>query len=349
MFSVAVTKPGKIELVEVPKPEIGNYSVLVKNKVATLCNSTDNKLIRGNFPGVENYPLLLGHETAGIVVEIGNEVKNFSIGDAVVGSLLLNPSNNKYNSGWGGFSEYTVIRDHEAMTEAGVADKEHGWSEVNKIQLPVKEDIPIEAAVLLCTWREVYSALEDFNIRNNKDINNILIFGGGPVGLSFLKLLKLEEKNFVGLIDPHEYKRNRAINMGADRIYKPDDDLLIHIKNDLGFKLDATIDAAGYEKIINQSLSLIRMNGKICVYGVIDKSELKLTKELAPYNFNLLFHQWPTRELESAAHNPLIKLIQKGSLKHENFITAEFPINEINNAIKATKKNNNLKILLRFD
>ncbi len=104
MFAVAVTEPGKVEIVEVPDPVPGPYEALIKTEIAALCNSTDRKLIEAHFPGVEQYPLLLGHETVGTVVAVGEKARSFQVGDRVIGGLLLNSTHPDYASGWGGFS-----------------------------------------------------------------------------------------------------------------------------------------------------------------------------------------------------------------------------------------------------
>jgi len=89
MRAVAVTVPGKVELVELGKPRPGPYQALVKTEVAALCNATDGKLVAGHFPGVDKYPLVLGHEGAGIVEAVGPKVRNFKAGDRVIGGLLF--------------------------------------------------------------------------------------------------------------------------------------------------------------------------------------------------------------------------------------------------------------------
>ena len=60
-----------VEIVELPEPTPGPYEALVKTEVACLCNATDGKLVAGHFPGVDTYPLTLGHESAGIVQAVG--------------------------------------------------------------------------------------------------------------------------------------------------------------------------------------------------------------------------------------------------------------------------------------
>ncbi len=348
MFTIAVKKNGKVELIDIPEPVVGLYDVKVKTEVAVLCNATDRKLVDGHFPGVEKYPLLLGHESVGTVVAVGEKVKNFKVGERAIGGLLLNSTNSEYESGWGGFSEYTIIKDHHAMVDDGIADEEHGWAEVNEIQTPVTSSIPVEDAVLLCTWREVYGGLDDFYLMNNKDMNKIVIFGAGPVGLSFLKFLKVLGKEFVAVVDPQKEKQKLALQFGADMVFAPESSELKRLPETLGTKLDAVIDAVGHESIINQAVSLIRMAGSICVYGVLADPVVNLDKNPGPYNFNLLIHQWPTRFRERAAQGTLVEWIKAGKISYKDFITHEFSIKDINEAIAISRTGENLKILLRY-
>jgi threonine dehydrogenase-like Zn-dependent dehydrogenase len=345
MFTIAVLEPGKVGFVELPEPTPGPYEVKIKTQVCTLCNATDRKLISGHFPGIEKYPLLLGHESVGEVVAVGEKVRNFKMGDRVVGGLLLNPTAPGYYSGWGGFSEYTIAMDHQAMIKDGVADEKHGWGEVNEIQLPVSKEIPVEAAVLLCTWREVYAGIDDFYLKRG---DNIVIFGAGPVGLSFVKFTKILGINFVGVVDPMPQKRQMALQFGADAAYEPNSPELASLSAKFGRKLDAVIDAVGSESIINAAMSMIKMAGSICVYGVIDKPLIQLNKAPGPYNFNLFIHQWPTRYREAAAQEPLVTWIKDGKIDHREFITAEFSIHDINQAIAYSNTGEGLKTLLRF-
>ena len=76
----------------------------------------------GHFPGVDKYPLVLGHESAGIVEAVGAKVRNFQLGQRAIGGLVFDFSDPGYASGWGGFCEYTLANDHDAMVADGVAD-----------------------------------------------------------------------------------------------------------------------------------------------------------------------------------------------------------------------------------
>jgi alcohol dehydrogenase len=345
MFAVAVKTPNQIEIVQVPKPVPGAYQARIRTEAACLCNMTDRKLIEGQFPGVDQYPLLLGHETVGIVEEVGAKVRNFKVGDRVVGGLLLSPTDSAYGSGWGGFSEFTLAGDHAAMIQDGCATAEGGWFEVYEIMRVVPAHVSVEDAVMLCTWREVYGAFGDFNLKQGDDI---LIYGGGPVGLSFVKFARLLGLSEIYLVDRWAHKRDKAMSMGATAAFAPDDPALTALLQGKRGTLDAVIDAIGKEDIINNALPLVKMGGSVCVYGVIDTPSIHVDKSAAPFNFNLFIHQWPTRRLEHDAQEPLIEWIDAGKLSYREFLSAEYPIQDIAEAYQSAQVNKTVKTLLRY-
>ena len=345
MRAVAVVEPNRVEVVEVDVPVPGPYQALVKTEVAALCNATDGKLVAGHFPGVEDYPLMLGHETAGIVESVGGKVRNFHAGDRAIGGLVFEFSDPKYHTGWGGFCEYTLVNDHDAMVADGVADEAHGWFECYEIQRVVPVDIPPEEAVLLCTWREVYGGFGDFGLSAGDEI---VVFGAGPVGLSFVKFGKLLGLGTIASVDPLAPKRDKALAMGADAVFAPDSSELAGLAESRGKPFDAVVDAVGSEAIINAALPLIKLGGSICVYGVIAEEAITVAKSTGPFNFNLYMHQWPTRRRERAAMEPLCQWIRQGKISAAEFVTHEFAVEQINDALAAVRTGGVLKALLRY-
>ncbi len=345
MRAVAVIEPGKVEVVEIPEPTPGPYQVRIRTEAACLCNATDGKLVAGHFPGVEDYPLLLGHESAGVVDAVGEKVRGFKLGDRAIGGLLFDIGDPKYSSGWGGFCEYTIANDHDAMVEDGVADEAHGWFEVYEIQRPVPADVSLEDAVMLCTWREVYGGFGDFDLQPG---NEILVFGAGPVGLSFAKFGKLLGLGHIAVVDPLPNKREKALAMGADMALAPDSPELANLVETRGRPFDAVIDAVGSPAIVNTALPMVRMGGSVCIYGVIGEDEFTLQKGKGPYNFNLFMHQWPTRWREKAAQEPIGDWIRDGKVTAKEFITHDMPVEEINAALGAVAAGEVIKAVLRY-
>ena len=69
MKALSVDQNGKLEVCDVPKPVYGDCQALVKTLSCGVCNGTDMKLIHGSFKNMTHYPMLLGHEAVGQVVE----------------------------------------------------------------------------------------------------------------------------------------------------------------------------------------------------------------------------------------------------------------------------------------
>jgi len=135
--------------------------------------------------------------------------------------------------------------------------------------------------------------------------------------------------------------------MGADATYAPDADLQA-IVSQRSKPFDAVIDAVGAPAILNAALPLIRMGGTIGAYGVMADETITINKSRGPYNFNLFVHQWPTRQREHAAQRPLSQWIRQGLLKAEEFITHEFPVTRIVEALDAVRSGEVIKALLRY-
>jgi len=344
MRGVVVVEPNRVEVVALNRPSPGPYQALVRTEVAYLCNATDGKLVSGHFPGVNQYPLVLGHESAGIVEQVGERVRNFAVGDRVIGGLVFEFGDPQYASGWGGFCEYTLANDHDAMVADGVADAAHGWFECYEIQRKVDADIPVEAAGLLCTWREVYGGIGDFQLQPG---NDLLIFGAGPVGLSFVKFGRMLGFEYIGVVDPLPQKRERAAAMGADATFPLDADLR-QVTAQRRKPFDAVIDAVGSPAIVNLALPLIKLGCTIGIYGVMADETITIDKSKGPYNFNLFVHQWPTRHREAAAQQPLCEWIRQGTLKASDFITHEFSVEQISDALAAVRNGDVIKALLRY-
>lgn len=339
MKSVIAIHPGHLEILNTPVPKPGPYQALVRTECACLCNRTDSELLHGNFPGMEGkFPFALGHESVGIVTAIGEKVKNFAIGDRVVGGLNFELQMEGVDSGWGGFGEFTLANDHAAMVEGGVANEAGGWLEVYEIQTKVDADIPSEEAVLLCTWREVLGAFRDFHLQPGDDV---LIFGAGPVGLSFVKLGRLFGLRWIGIVDRHSDKRAKALSFGADAGFAPGQ---IEVPN----KLDAVIDAVGSADILQQGLPLLRRGGSHCIYGVLTQPVLHLDKSKGDFNFNVLVHQWPTRKYERESQSQLCQWIREGTLTSSEFITHRFPLVQIHEAFDEVARRGVIKALIEY-
>jgi threonine dehydrogenase-like Zn-dependent dehydrogenase len=191
----------------------------------------------------------------------------------------------------------------------------------------------------------VYGGIGDFNLQKG---DSVLIFGAGPVGLSFLRFGRYFGLEWIGVADPLPGKRERAKAMGADAVFAPDAPEIAALPTTRGKPLDAVIDAVGSPRIVNAALPLVKLGGSVCVYGVIAEPAITVEKGKGPYNFNLYVHQWPTRWRERTAQEPLCEWIRQGRITPDEFITHRFPVEKVNDALAEVGRGSVVKVLLEY-
>lgn len=323
MKTLVVEKDGKLRIQEIQKPKYNDNQALVKMIACGICNGTDTKIIHGDFKGVEtsDYPLMLGHEGVGRVVEVGKNVKSFQVGDVVL-LPFVDPDEENYGtlgSAWGAYSEYGVVCDPKAF-----------WEQVPECayaQTVVPKDIdPVDAAMII-TLREVYSAVKYFGISAGE---SVAVYGCGPVGLTFVKFLKLLGAGSVIAIDRHEHKLQDALSKGADVIlHAKECDVKEEIRKVCPEGVQYVIDAIGNSEVINQALELLCDRGKICCYGISANCNMQIDWSKASYNWNLVFQQFPSKAEEGTVNEEIIAWIRDGVIDLKEYISDYVPFEQI--------------------
>ena len=181
MKQLVMAGPRKSKVVKVKEPVINDGQLLVKVRYTGMCHS-------------EWYPWataragdVLGHETVGVVAQVGRNVKGFSVGDRVTGL------------GGGGYKEYIVM---EPSKTVHVPDN-------------LKDEDAI-AEPLAC----MLSAAAKMPVRILGDA--IAVVGAGYMGLGVISLFKAMGYGKIVAVDPREEARENALRFGATEAYGPD-------------------------------------------------------------------------------------------------------------------------------
>lgn len=336
MKTVIINKDGTLAVKEVPKPKYGPKQALTKTIANGICG-TDVHLMMKAFKGVSEdmYPVMLGHENVGEVVEVGSEVKGLKVGDKVLLPFVdedrehLGP----YGSAWGALSEYGVVNDAAAYEEGEVPD-------LAKAQRVLPDDIDPVDAVMIVTLREVLSSVKYFGIKKDQPV---VIFGCGPVGLTFIKMCKLVGADPVIAIARNESKRQNALDGGADiALNSKECDITKEIRTMFPSGVPYVIDAVGSEEVVNDAMGLICDRGEICCYGVPRKEEMHVDFSKADYNWVINFQQFPRKDEEAAVHDQIIQWIREGKINLKDYISDYFTFD---NVIEAYDKATNKEVL----
>ncbi|MFF2483935.1 zinc-binding dehydrogenase [Paenibacillus sp. NPDC058071] len=319
MKSLVTDGKGGLEVVELSRPIYNEYQALVKLESCGLCRGTDTKLIQGKFKGFDTYPAVLGHEGVGRVVEKGDKVTSFEIGDLVLLPFLEGTQDDAYHSGWGAFSEYAVVGDAKALIAGDKGPGHPLFSEAYYAQQVVPNDIPVVDAAMIVTFREVLAACRRFGFTAGQ---SVVIFGAGPVGLTFAKFAKLLGMGPIIVSVNRDEKIAEALDAGADYAFNSSKtDIIQEVRTLLPDGADYTVDAIGHNEVLAQSMELISAGGKICCYGVSSELKMELDWSKAPYNWSLLFVQWPSKLEESECHDQIVSWIRSGELVPSDYIS----------------------------
>ena len=200
-------------------------------------------------------PLVMGHEFSGEIVEVGDEIKNFKVGDKVCGiNVAIDVSAGGKLDGLGifrdgGFAEYTAVPE--------------------KYLFKIPDNATLKEAAMIESFANATRGEKLSNIGENE---KIMIIGGGNIGLCFMTYL-LAEKNpdYMVVIDPLEFAREKAKELGATDAYPPSK---VKIKKFLKKHGNPSFifDCAGNENSINMAIDLIQKGGFILLVGVFKGS-----------------------------------------------------------------------------
>lgn len=197
-----------------------------------------------------NFPLIMGHEITGIVEKIGDNISHVNVGDRVICVNVSLDVNQGQLRGMGmfqdgGFAEYVIVP---------------------KISLfPIPENVSIKDAVMVETFALMMRAFKLSKIQKGQ---KLLIIGGGNVGLAALKAVLLDkDPEYVVVVEPNEYLRNKAVEMGATDAVGKSRAKVKKVTKKLG---DPTFifDCVGNEETISNAINFIKKGGTILLEGI---------------------------------------------------------------------------------
>ena len=283
---------GRIELRDVPFPEMTPADVLIRVKAVGLCgtdfhifagHSNYNTDDRGAVIPLDKQPQILGHEVVGVVEDAGSQARGLAPGDRVVLDQGLNCLSANRNP----VCEYCATGDSHQCAfykEYGITGLPGGLAEyvaipaVNAIKIGSEID-DAEAALteplgcILHSSNMASRARSRYSLKDETPANrirSILVCGAGPAGLLFIQYLRTVA-SYDGLLmvsEPNQKKRELAAGFGAMTI-NPEAVDVVNAVRDLtsGRRVDYLIEATGSGKVLSIVPQLIRKQATVLLYG----------------------------------------------------------------------------------
>ncbi|MDQ2863918.1 MAG: zinc-binding dehydrogenase [Bacteroidota bacterium] len=326
---------GSVEIREIDKPAIGEDDVLLEVANVGVCGSDLHQWTADHSWPV-NYPVVLGHEFGGHIIEIGSKVTKWKEGDRVVSETAA------------------VIDINNPMSRAGLYNldptrKGFGYG-VNGamtrfVKVParclhlVPDQLPFEQACLTEPCCVAYSAVVA-NTRISPG-DRVIVLGPGTIGILCAAMARLcgAEVAIVGL-EADRHRLAIAEQYGCESIVGDASDWAR--KRD-GLGADCIIDAAGASITLKIALQLVRPNGKITKVGWGPQPLGFSLDPLVQKNITLqgsFSHNWPMWER-------VIALLSSGQLNVKPIIGGVWPITEWNTAFEKMHKGEVVKSVLK--
>ena len=270
---------------EVPVPTLAPDEVLVQVSVVGLCQS-DIKKIR--YPLYEP-PRIFGHETAGVISEVGDAVTDWQVGQRVVVMHHIPCMHCGYCLN-DNFSMCDVYKN--ITTTAGFVPSGGGFAEYVKVPghivqhgglIPIPDNVSFEQASFVEPTNCCLKAVKKAGVQPGE---TVLVTGAGPIGLMFIMLIKYFGAKALAT-DLLPSRIEKALEVGADAAFDARDrDLPTKIQALTGgMGVDTTLLAVPSEKAFFQALDCTRKGGKILFFAEFpDEVEI-------PINPNILYRR----------------------------------------------------------
>jgi len=338
MKAAVIAAPGVLEVRDVPVPKPNPYQALVRMEVVGVCSATDRKLVHGIKPFAPAYPALLGHESVGTVVEVGDRVRSFSKGDRVLRPCAVYPGHDLdgISSCWGSFAEFALVTDLETWREEEPAG-EHGRFGYARMQKKVPSDWTLEQACLAITWKETYSALTQAGAISGRDV---AVLGDGAVGLSFVAWSRALGAGSVLAVGRRAFRLERARALGATATCNVRDGEEFAGGRDF----DVVMDTLGTNDAIAQSLPRLRPRGVFAVYGLDSTFETAFDRSLGPASWSYL----QANPDEAGVHDEVVGRLSSKPFDANQWITFRGGIDDLPAAFSHLETPRSVKAAIFF-
>lgn len=263
MQAAYLIKPYCIELREVEKPEIKDENdVLIKIKSVGICGSDIHYYKEGRIGSfIVKEPLILGHESSGIVEKTGKNVKHLKEGDKVT----IEPGIPCRKCEYCKEGKYNLCPDVKFFATPPVNGTfceyiVHPSDFVYKIP----ESLSFEVATLV---EPLSVGIHASNLINLRPGESVIISGLGPVGLLAMVAAKVSGANVYG-IEKSKSRIEFAKKLGVKHIINTEETDIKEIKNILPEKVDVVFECSGFAGLMEESLYWVKRGGRIVFIGM---------------------------------------------------------------------------------
>jgi uncharacterized zinc-type alcohol dehydrogenase-like protein len=262
----ALSKNAPLTPYSFTRRELLPNDVAIEIKYAGICHS-DIHQVKEEWGGAR-FPMVPGHEIAGVVSTIGSSVSKFAVGDLIGVGVFIDSCRDcpSCNQGLEQYCENGMTPTYNGLERDGVTPTMGGYSDayvINEnyaVKIPASLDLAA-VAPLLCAGITLYSPLKHWKAGPGKKVAVMGLGGLGHMGVKFAHALGAE----VTVLSHSPNKEADARNLGADHFVVTSDPAQL---KSVRRKFDLILNTVSAEHNINDYLSLLTTDGTLVVIGL---------------------------------------------------------------------------------
>lgn len=344
MKAMMLTGIRQMDMKNIPAPVLVKPNdVKIRMSVLGICGSDIHYYTHGQIGSQKvKYPFTIGHEGAGVVVEVGQSVKRVKPGDAIaIDPAMPCRECDQCLAGRhhtcrklrflgcpgqaeGCLMEYIVMPEENCFPLTGKLTPDHG---------SISEPLAIG----------VYAVKKSGGVKGLK----IGILGYGPIGMSVMLAAKAEGADSFYITDKIDPRLTIAVKEGASFTGNPlKENVVEKILQKAKLGLDVVFECCGKQEALDQTIEILKPGGKLIVVGIPEFERWSMNVEKT--RRREIFLQFIRRQVDCV--EPALEMMKNGLICVDNMVTHRFPFNKTKEAfdLVADYKDGVMKAMIDF-
>jgi L-gulonate 5-dehydrogenase len=262
MKALILDAPTNMRVGEWSKPVVGQGEIVIHVAAAGVC-AGDLLIYRGNNP-YASYPIVAGHEIAGVISEIGEGITDFFIGERVVVEPFISC----------GKCYPCRVAKHNCCVNLQIigVHSDGGFAEYVKAPAKNIHKVPDGLSLEYASFAEPVAIAVQACRRGGVGQEYVLILGCGPIGLALIEVAKARGAHVVAT-DVLEDRLAMAQELGAETLPSNDEVLATVLEQTKGEGAPVVIEATGNLKVMEATVDLVAAGGRIVIVGLGKKGQ----------------------------------------------------------------------------
>ena len=338
MKAAVVKDDSTIKITHIENPELGPNDILVQMSACGICGSDVEKV----FGKYGQPSMKLGHEPAGIILKVGSQVENFTVGDRVFTHHHVACYSKTCHECSHGNETMCEKYYQSNLNPCGLADEYvvPEWNVKHGGVLKIPDEMSFEEAAMIEPLACCLRAWKKFNYQKN---DTAVILGVGPTGIMHALLARSVGFSKIFCSDINDFRLDFAKKLGFEAVHSNESSE--KILQSVIDGVDVAIVATGNLNAFNSAINLVRKGGTIVMFGVPSKDAS------IDINMSNVYSKEITITTTYAASDTdtknALELIVSGTIDVKSLITHKYTLEDSQKAFEHAKTGDNaMKIII---